>query len=88
MNIAIVGATGNVGRKLIEILEKKNIKLLRGGIYKPITFPYRSEKYFEVGDDGLKILEEVKKNFDVYIVYEIMEEKKLHLIKCIISITI
>ena len=24
MNIAIVGATGNVGRKIIEILEKKN----------------------------------------------------------------
>ena len=27
MNIAIVGATGNVGRKLIEVLEKKNIKV-------------------------------------------------------------
>ena len=27
MNIAIVGATGNVGRKLIEVLEKKNFKI-------------------------------------------------------------
>ena len=27
MNIAIVGATGNVGRKLIEVLEKKNLKI-------------------------------------------------------------
>ena len=27
MNIAIVGATGNVGRKLIEVLEKKNFSL-------------------------------------------------------------
>ena len=27
MNIAIVGATGNVGRKLIEVLEKKNFPL-------------------------------------------------------------
>ena len=27
MNIAIVGATGNVGRKLIEVLEKKNFKV-------------------------------------------------------------
>ena len=25
MNIAIVGATGNVGRKIIEILEKKKL---------------------------------------------------------------
>ena len=27
MNIAIVGATGNVGRKLIEVLEKKDFKV-------------------------------------------------------------
>ena len=27
MNIAIVGATGNVGRKIIEILEKKKINI-------------------------------------------------------------
>ena len=27
MNIAIVGATGNVGRKIIEILEKKEINI-------------------------------------------------------------
>ena len=27
MNIAIVGATGNVGRKLIEVLEKKKFPI-------------------------------------------------------------
>ena len=27
MNIAIVGATGNVGRKILEVLEKKNFKV-------------------------------------------------------------
>ena len=27
MNIAIVGATGNVGRKIIEVLEKKNFPI-------------------------------------------------------------
>ena len=26
MNLAIIGATGNVGRKTIEILEKSNLK--------------------------------------------------------------
>lgn len=30
--------------------------MLRGGAYKPLTFPYRSEKYFETGIDGLKWL--------------------------------
>ena len=86
----IAGPNGIENRDVIfkccEVLEKKNLKLLRGGIYKPLTFPYRSKKYFEVGDEGLKILEEVKKNFDVYIVSEIMEEKKLPLIKNIVDI--
>ena len=27
MNIAIVGATGNVGRKIIEVLEKSSLKI-------------------------------------------------------------
>ena len=27
MNIAIVGATGNVGRKILEVLEKKNFPI-------------------------------------------------------------
>ncbi len=66
--------------KCCEMLEKKNIKMLRGGIYKPLTFPYRSKKYFELGDKGIKILEEIKKNFDLIIVSEIMESEKIPLI--------
>ena len=62
-----------------EIMEKKKIKLLRGGIYKPLTFPYRSDKYFELGDKGLKIIEDIKKNFDILIVSEIMESEKIPL---------
>jgi len=64
-----------------ELLEKKKLKLLRGGIYKPLTFPYRSKKYFELGDKGIRILEDIKKNFDVLIVSEIMESEKIPLIK-------
>ena len=66
--------------KCCEMLEKKNIKMLRGGIYKPLTFPYRSKKYFELGDKGIKILEEIKKNFDLIIVSEIMESEKIPLL--------
>ena len=69
-----------------ELLEKKKIKLLRGGIYKPLTFPYRSKKYFELGDEGIRILEEVKKNFDVIIVSEIMESEKIELIKDFVDV--
>ena len=45
--------------KCCELFEKKNIKILRGGIYKPLTFPYRSDKYFELGDKGIRSLEEI-----------------------------
>lgn len=31
-------------------------QMLRGGAFKPLTFPYRSEKYFETGMNGLKWL--------------------------------
>ncbi len=72
--------------KCCELLEKKKIKMLRGGIYKPLTFPYRSKKYFELGDKGIRILEEVKKNFDILIVSEIMEAEKIPLIKDFVDI--
>ncbi len=79
----ISGPNGIENKELIfrccEILEKNNLKLLRGQIYKPLTFPYRSEKYYELGDEGLKILEQIKKNFDVLIVSEVMEPEKLTL---------
>lgn len=72
--------------KCCELLEKKKIKMLRGGIYKPLTFPYRSKKYFELGDKGIRILEEVKKNFDILIVSEVMEAEKIPLIKDFVDI--
>ena len=72
--------------KCCELLEKNNLKLLRGQIYKPLTFPYRSKKYYEVGDEGLRILEEVKKNFDVLIVSEVMEVEKLDLMKDFVDV--
>tara|TARA_A100001015_G_C15034660_1_gene735372 strand:+ start:2330 stop:3211 length:882 start_codon:yes stop_codon:yes gene_type:complete len=63
--------------KCCDLMEKNNLKFLRAGIYKPLTFPYRSEKYFELGDKGLRIIEEIKKNFDLIIVSEIMESEKI-----------
>jgi len=69
-----------------EILEKKNIKCLRGNIYKPLTFPYRSNKYFEAGDKGIEILRKIKENFDVIIFTEVMEEKKIDDVKDVIDV--
>ena len=72
--------------KCCEILEKKKIKLLRAGLYKPLTFPYRSDKYYELGDKGIKIIEEIKKNFDVLIVSEIMESEKISIMMDFVDI--
>ena len=63
----------------------KNVKslgahFLRGGAFKPLTFPYRSEKYTETGEEGIKWLNEVKKEIKIPIITEIMEEKFIPLI--------
>ena len=54
----ISGPNGIENKDLIfrccEVLEKNNLKLLRGQIYKPLTFPYRSKKYYEVEMKVLK----------------------------------
>jgi 3-deoxy-7-phosphoheptulonate synthase len=60
----------------------KNVKkigahFLRGGAFKPLTFPYRSKKYNETRLDGLKWLLEAKKQFHIPIITEVMEEKYL-----------
>ena len=53
---------------------------LRGGAFKPLTFPYRSKKYNETREDGIRWLNEVKKEVGIPIITEIMEEKYLDLI--------
>lgn len=60
----------------------KNIKnigghFLRGGAFKPLTFPYRSKKYTETRLEGLKWLLEAKRQFNIPIITEVMEEKYL-----------
>ena len=63
----------------------KNIKkiggsFLRGGAFKPLTFPYRSKKYTETREDGIKWLKKAKKITQIPIITEVMEEKFLDLI--------
>ena len=60
-----------------EFLKSKGVQFFRGGAFKPLTFPYRSNKYFELREEGLRILQEVKKEFEISIITEIMEESKV-----------
>ena len=60
----------------------KNIKnlgahILRGGAYKPLTFPYRSARTYELREKGLKILEAIKKKENIPIVTEVMDVRNV-----------
>jgi 3-deoxy-7-phosphoheptulonate synthase len=50
---------------------------LRGGAYKPLTFPYRSDKYTETREQGIEWLREAKEAAGIPVITEVMEEKHL-----------
>ena len=61
-------------------LNKNKIDFLRGGAFKPLSFPYRSKKYTETREKGIEWLGIIKKKYKLSIITEIMEEKFLPLI--------
>ena len=63
----------------------KNVKeigahFLRGGAFKPLTFPYRSNKYNETREEGISWLGLAKEKFNIPVITEVMEEKYLDMI--------
>ena len=53
--------------------------LIRAGIYKPLSFPYRSEKYFEPGDQAIEWLVRAKGRAKApfYVVSEVMTSEQI-----------
>ncbi|MFQ5911918.1 MAG: 3-deoxy-7-phosphoheptulonate synthase [Nitrospinota bacterium] len=47
--------------------------LLRGGAYKPLTFPYRSETTFELREEGLEHLRRVREEVGIPVVTEVTD---------------
>lgn len=64
-------------------LAKQSLKFIRGGAYKPCTFPVKEIKengWKEgVGFDGLKIMENVAKSYDMQTVSEIMDYRLIEI---------
>lgn len=54
-------------------LIKNKLKIIRGHAFKPLTFPYRSKKYLESKNQGLEIMDEIKKYFNLNVVTEVTE---------------
>tara|TARA_B100000886_G_scaffold275733_1_gene199662 strand:- start:104 stop:838 length:735 start_codon:yes stop_codon:yes gene_type:complete len=61
-------------------VKKAGAHFLRGGAFKPLSFPYRSYKYTETREEGIKWLGVAKKETGLGIITEVMEEKYLDLI--------
>ena len=61
-------------------VKKSGAHFLRGGAFKPLTFPYRSEKYKETGAQGIDWLNTAKKETGIRVITEVMEEKYLEVV--------
>ena len=84
-NVAIFAGPNMVESRslILEAAEKAKAMgchFLRGGAFKPLTFPYRSEKYTETREEGLKWLNEARTKYNIPVITEVMEEKYLPLV--------
>ena len=61
-------------------VKKAGAHFLRGGAFKPLSFPYRSDKYTETREEGIRWLGVAKKETGIGIITEVMEERYLDLI--------
>ena len=61
-------------------VKKLGAHFLRGGAFKPLTFPYRSNKFNETREKGIEWLRIAKNEFKIPVITEVMEEKYLELI--------
>jgi len=55
-------------------VKKMGAHFLRGGAFKPLSFPYRSEKYNETREQGIEWLIGAKEKAGIPIITEVMEE--------------
>jgi len=74
---------------ILDVAEKIQLAgahFLRGGAFKPLTFPYRSKKYTETREQGIEWLKAAKEKFGIPIITEVMEEKYIPLIAAVSDI--
>ena len=67
-------------------VKKRGAHFLRAGAYKPLTFPYRSESYFELREKGIEYLKEAKKLTGINVITEIMHIEKIEEISSVSDI--
>lgn len=63
--------------QIAHAVKEAGAHFLRGGAFKPLTFPYRSKKYFEPREQGLRHLADAKDATGLPIITEVMEVSKV-----------
>jgi len=61
-------------------VKKSGAHFLRAGAFKPLSFPYRGPKFFELREQGLQFLATAKQEAGIPIITEIMHEDKVDLV--------
>ncbi len=62
---------------IAKLLNKHNIKFLRGGAFKPRTSPY---EFQGLKEEGLKILNEVGRKYELYTVTEVVDTRDVEIV--------
>lgn len=80
--IPVVAGPNTVESEDLIVDIARNVKsagaaVLRGGAFKPLTFPYRSATYKETGKEGLKWLESAKKETGLPVATELLDIRDL-----------
>ena len=61
-------------------VKKSGAQVLRGGAFKPLTFPYQNERSFELGEEGLKYLAEAREATGMPVVTEVMDPRTVEMV--------
>jgi len=65
---------------IAENVKSRGALIIRGGAYKPLTFPYRSESFFELGEEGLRYLADAREKTGLPVVTEVMDPRLVDLV--------
>jgi 3-deoxy-7-phosphoheptulonate synthase len=66
--------------EIAEAVKAAGAQMLRGGAFKPLTFPYRNEKVMELGEEGLKYLAEARERTGLPVVTEVIDVRKVDMV--------
>jgi 3-deoxy-7-phosphoheptulonate synthase len=58
---------------IAEAVKRAGASMLRGGAFKPLTFPYRNERVFELRERGLEYLQEAGRHAGLPVVSEVVD---------------